>query len=378
MRIYKFNYNYLLNWFERLIKMTGKKLEMTGKRMTNTSGKGRNSYQNAANHQVITSMGKKLMKPSSMVASTNATASTASKISPSMANNNFNTVSPAVAVGGVVGVPIPPQTNHSTLIKTSENTKYIPRYVAALTKPPNDLFPAEELDAIQLELELLLSTVALRYRSLKSGIESMDREEKNHKKSGKYVSSVGSGKRKRDETNKKSMRDMKSAHSMMKLTKLKPNSSDSTEHKQPQPHSQPHFRQQQHQPRPQQPEPSADEILDALANHQSLGSANLKLLLPKNDIPNKFWLSVEPYCMPITHEDVKLLDDMIEEYSGPMIPPIPELGPHYTSRWAAEDLRDEQDNSNPHAKANKRFTSAANPDVNNMMKKGEKALGDGE
>lgn len=33
---------------------------------------------------------------------------------------------------------------------------------------------------------------------------------------------------------------------------------------------------------------------------------NPKLVMPKNDTPNKFWLSVEPYCMPISHEDIKV------------------------------------------------------------------------
>lgn len=336
---------------------------MTGKKIANSSTKGRNSYQNASNNQIVT-VAKNPIKPSAT-----ATATVASTISPSMANNNFS-VPPAVAVSGAVVLPIAHQANYSTLIKTSENTKYLPRYTAALAKPVSDLYPAEELDGIQLELELLLSTVALRYRSLKSGIESLDREEKNHKKSGKYLS-AGSGKRKRDETNKKSMKEVKIAQPMVKLAKLKPNSSESSEQK------------EQQQQTQQQAQASADDSLDALAppsNSQSStsGSANPKVLVPKNDIPNKFWLSVEPYCMPITHEDMKLLDDMIEEYSGPLVPPIPELGPHYTSRWAAEDLRDEQDNSNPNAKANKRFTNAANPEVNNMMKKGEKLVGEGE
>lgn len=353
---------------------------MTGKKIANSSAKGRNSYQNAGNHQIVaSSLGKNPIKPAAVIATATAAVST---ISPSMINNNFNVLPPAVAVSssGAVVVPVAPQANFSTLIKISENTKYLPRYTAALTKPAADLFPADELDGVQLELELLLSTVALRYRSLKSGIESLDREEKNHKKSGKYIS-AGSGKRKRDETNKKSMKDVKTAQPTMKLAKLKPNSSDPSELKQ---QTQPQQQQSQQPLQQQPPLPNADDSLDdtlappSNSQSSSSGSANPKVLIPKNDIPNKFWLSVEPYCMPITHEDVKLLDDMIEEYSGPMVAPIPELGPHYTSRWAAEDLRDEQDNSNPNAKANKRFTNAANPEVNSMMKKGEKLVGEGE
>lgn len=354
---------------------------MTGKKIANSSAKGRNSYQNAGNQQTVASgvSGKNPMKPSAMLPAAAAAAATTvtSAISPSMATNSFGVIPPAIAVSssGAVVVPVVPQANFSTLIKMSENAKYLPRYTAALAKPATDLFPADELDGVQLELELLLSTVALRYRSLKNGIESLDREEKNHKKSGKYLS-AGSGKRKRDETNKRTTKEVKSAQSTVKMAKLKSNSTDATEQKQQAAQQQP----QLPQPQPSNADDSLDDTLAPLSNSQSSasGSANPKVLIPKNDIPNKFWLSVEPYCMPITHEDVKLLDDMIEEYSGPLVPPIPELGPHYTSRWAAEDLRDEQDNSNPNAKANKRFTNAANPEVNNMMKKGEKLVGDGE
>lgn len=38
----------------------------------------------------------------------------------------------------------------------------------ALSRPHDDSMPAEDLDAIQLELELLLSTVSQRARALKT------------------------------------------------------------------------------------------------------------------------------------------------------------------------------------------------------------------
>lgn len=246
------------------------------------------------------------------------------------------------------------QPNLSTLIKIHDNAKFLPRYSVALSKPHDESLPADELDGIQLELETLLSTVALRYRSLKTEFDSIE----NHKKSDKHANSPNAtGKRKRDDS-KKSAKDAKALAQSTKLSKLKTNLSNSPAHSQ-----------------------HTDDSMDAVPYYQnsqgSSGQPNPKVMVPKNDIPNKFWLSVEPYCMPITQEDIKLLDDLIEEYSEPLVPPVPELGPHYTSRWAAEDLRDELDNSNPNAKANKRFTNAANPDVNNMMKKGEKLIGEG-
>lgn len=109
------------------------------------------------------------------------------------------------------------------------------------------------------------------------------------------------------------------------------------------------------------------------ANHTSTRD-NPKMVLPKNDVPNKFWLSVEPYCMPITQEDIKLLDDLMADYSGPLVPPIPELGPHYSTQWATEDIKEEQDNSNPNAKLNKRYTSQNSTEASNILKKGEKLM----
>lgn len=230
--------------------------------------------------------------------------------------------------------------------------------------------PAEDLDAIQLELETLLSTVALRYRALKLEYDSIDKEDKREKK-GKYIDKqpTSPGKRKRVEEKTK-IKDNKYFGNQTKLNKFK---------------SAP-----VHSPVPSL---NTDDSMDAVPHYQSNHAPreNPKMVVPKNDIPNKFWLSVEPYCMPITQEDIKvsffciivhfllnrvfqLLDDLIETYSGPLLPPIPDLGAHYSSQWAAEDLKDEQDNSNPNAKNNKRFMSGSSAEVVNMMKKGEKCM----
>lgn len=32
-----------------------------------------------------------------------------------------------------------------------------------------------------------------------------------------------------------------------------------------------------------------------------------RILIPKNDIPHKFWMSVEPYCAEISAEDIKVM-----------------------------------------------------------------------
>lgn len=305
------------------------------------------------------------MSNSSVSKGRNSTASVDATTTVSKGNGKVSTgggISPYHSSTSAIILPTitEPQPNYATLIKGNENAKLLPHYSSALERPHDESLPADEMDPIQMELELLLSTVALRMRSLKSDIDSLDKEDKKHKKGStndKQPNSPStSGKRKRhDGVKKSSNKDPKAMIGNLKQSKVKNLSSQSPAHSQ-----------------------HTDDSMDAIPYYQSINARGdqpaSKLLVPKNDIPNKFWLSVEPYCMPITQEDLKLLDELIDEYSSPLVPPIPELGPHYTTQWTTEDLRDEQDNSNQNAKANKRFTCAATTDVINMMKKCDKLM----
>lgn len=264
----------------------------------------------------------------------------------------------AAVASAHAGVPSPGSPGEIPLvpyIKTQDNGKVLPKYTAALSST-DDLVPAEDLDMIQLELELLLSTVALRYRVLKSEMESIDKADERRERKGKFLDKAPSspGKKKRiDEKQKLRESAGKLFGHHMKHMKMKNMSSLI----------------------PPSPAPSqnTDDSSDAVpflpTNHHIqhvLNADNSKLMLPKNDTPNKFWMSVEPYCMSITHEDLKLLDDLLEEYSGPLIPPIPELGPHYSTQWAADDIKEEQDNS-------KKSKGLTNGDIG----KKEKVMGEG-
>lgn len=209
-------------------------------------------------------------------------------------------------------------------IRTSENNKILPKYSAALFRPREEGIPAEDLDVVQLELESLLSSVALRYRVLKSEYDSILSDDKTFKK-GKHLERTPSspGKRKRNNIDGEPS-GRKPKIPLFKLAKQKlPTSASSPAQS-------------------QNTDDSQDSFPFMLA--QQPKDQN-KLLLPKNDVPNKFWLSVEPYCMPLTNEDLRLLDDLMDQYHGQLVPPVPELGPHYTATWAAEDIKEEQDNS---------------------------------
>lgn len=217
-----------------------------------------------------------------------------------------------------------------------------------MSKPHDECLPMEELDAIQMELECLLSSVALRYRALKVEYDYLEDRKHQKKNAEKEKANSPGGKRKRDD--KKSSSKESSRYGHTKHSKVKSGSSNSPAHSQ---------------------QSDATNVADVIPYPNTSAAAhsqhsNHKLILPKNDVPNKFWLSVEPYCMPITHEDIKLLDELIDEYTEPLVPSIPDLGPHYAVRWAQDDLRDEQQDS---AKSSKKTSTSNAIDPNDTKKK---------
>ncbi|XP_031628150.1 transcriptional adapter 3-like [Contarinia nasturtii] len=250
--------------------------------------------------------------------------------------------------------------NLSSYIKIQDSSKVLPRYSVALSKPHDECLPMDELDGIQTELETLLSSVATRYRTLKSEYDSLEDRKYQKKSSDKEKEKLSlpstSGKRKREE--KKSSSKESSRHIHAKHAKTKNTSSHLPAHGE-------HSRSTDALPHSN---PSAGH------SHPHM---NPKPTLLKNDVPYKFWLSVEPYCIPITQEDIKLLDDLIDEYSEPLVPSIPDLGPHYTVRWAAEDLRNEQANSNANVKPSKRKNSTSTDVTDSPKKSNEKLLDQG-
>ena len=80
----------------------------------------------------------------------------------------------------------------------------------------------------------------------------------------------------------------------------------------------------------------------------------------KNDTPQRFWNFVEPYCAPIQASDVKFLEDLIKGYSeiGEFYK-IPGLGPHYSIRWAKEDLERENNKSSEASEDDKATSSTS-------------------
>lgn len=237
--------------------------------------------------------------------------------------------------GKVMSKPSPESFNepaspspHIPHIRCQDTAEQLPKYHAALLRPATSDLPPDDLEAIQAELETLLSTVALRYRVLKSELESNDSRRSKHldrapispdkRRRGGAIASTStitsSGK-----PRKFSATNSPLNHPPSKISKLNKNSSAS--------------------PAPSQ---HTDDSSDLSSSHK-------KHIYHRNDMPNKFWLSIEPFTVPITQEDIRLLDVLLEEYSGVLAPQIPELGPHYASQWGLEDVKEEvvETNSSP-------------------------------
>ncbi|KAH8281253.1 hypothetical protein KR018_003002 [Drosophila ironensis] len=271
------------------------------------------------------------------------------------------------------------------IIRTRDVARLLPTIASALQRPADGHLAAEDLDAVQLELEQMLSNVALRARVLKAEYDSLDKDEKRQDRrkvdrlpgsppcnsatfngllglGGGTSASLGLGspagsaapgaatvKRKREEPT-----GVRKKHSSMTILKQQ----------QQQHHQQAGSSASKHQAK-NSPLPHTEDSLDfPLASNASAGNINVtlpptvtnpsatlplqlppqlpqvaKLSVPKNDTPNKFWLSVEPYCMPLTADDLRLIDDMLDQYKGPLVPPVPPLGPHYSTVWAEEDMK---------------------------------------
>lgn len=229
-------------------------------------------------------------------------------------------------------------------IKCQDNAEQLPKYHAALMRPASSELPPDDLEPIQAELENLLSTVALRYRVLKSELESSDSRRTKHLDRApispdkrRRGAPGGSGK-----PRKFSSANSPLNHPPTKISKLKTSSAS---------------------PAPSQ---HTDDSSDVSVH-------NPKNLYHRNDTPNKFWLSIEPYTVPITQEDIRLLDGLLEEYSGSLAPHIPDLGAHYTAQWGIEDVKEEQDKAGVGKKSS---NGQPNGDMMRVLRNSKK-MGDG-
>lgn len=215
------------------------------------------------------------------------------------------------------------------ILKTADNSRHLPRYSSILQRTPDEGVGMEDLDTLQLELEMLLSSVVVRHRMLQDEIANLSSAETERRdkrsKSGKGLSLLD--KKIRDEKLKPKEISTKSQSPLpAKLFKQKATGNANVQ------------------------APSVHEI----ARIEGSKSDVPKLLLPKNDTPNKFWASVDPYCTDIMPDDIKLLEELVATHGDiGEFKKIPPLGRHYSLMWAHNDLLQEEDAANPNREKKK-------------------------
>lgn len=175
-------------------------------------------------------------------------------------------------------------------IKPTENGDILPCYAGVLTKTSEEGVTMKDLDQLQQELEKLLSVCAVRNRSLCSELELLDKEDR-HEKKGKSFERPTSPKIRKVEEKSKFVKETKPSFKIVK------------------------------------------NVPDELPKLEVP-----KVTIPRNDTKSKFWLSVDPFCAPITRDDIAYLDDLTQETNMDVNLKLPALGPHYSLNWNGESV----------------------------------------
>ncbi|KPJ18725.1 Transcriptional adapter 3 [Papilio machaon] len=233
-------------------------------------------------------------------------------------------------------------------IRLQDNATTLPRLSAISARPADEPIGIDELDALQLELESLLCSTALRIRYFQGEIESIDTNESKREKKGKAAGKQLQYpvKRKFQDDKLVKTKDYTKLSNQPKVPKFKnfSNASSGGSHN--------------------------NYSNDANANSDNSMKLELsQFSLPKNNIPYKFWNSVEPYCAPVTLDDIKFLESLLAQSSNTTLPPIPPLGRHYSEVWADEHITEDQNAGNP----NKIRPTGMSPEATSLRKKIEKS-----
>ncbi|XP_023242315.1 transcriptional adapter 3-B-like [Centruroides sculpturatus] len=192
-----------------------------------------------------------------------------------------------------------------------DHIRHCPRYSTVLQRNDEELVGIEDLDALQLEMETLLVSVTKRRHQLEQEMQILvtwqDKKEK--KTSGKQVTVIYC------------YLYYNNANVLIHVIILK--------------------------------------IFQAKLQEYEFTDSPLEVpRMPKNDAPNRFWASIEPYCAEITQDDIKVLEDLIKSHDDDAdYYKIPALGKHYSLKWAQEDLLEEQKEG---AKINERRRGLSN------------------
>ncbi|XP_072015314.1 transcriptional adapter 3-like [Amphiura filiformis] len=253
-----------------------------------------------------------------------------------------------------------------------DHTKACPRYTAVLQREESEGIGIEELDTLQLELETLLAAVSRRMRQLDSETQILAewQEKKDVKKGGKPTEEVKvatpSGKRGRTDSDKPEKKPKKAKESAgggkpgataaAAAAQGAKDASGGTPGK-----------------------PKVKSIHQKLQEYEFTDDPVAEAALPRvprNDAPDRFWSSVEPYCAEVTSDDLKSMEEMLTVGSSDddgEYYKVPTLGKHYSLRWAQEDLAAEQKEGSRISDKKKSASITSNgKDAKSLLKKVER------
>lgn len=164
--------------------------------------------------------------------------------------------------------------------KSVDHLKVCPRYTAVLARSEDDGIGIEELDTLQLELETLLSSASRRLRVLEAETQILT-----------------------------DWQDKKGDRRFLKLSR-------DHELGAPPKHGKPKKQKLEgktgHGPGPGPGRPKSKNVQPKIQEYEFTDDPIDVPRIPKNDAPNRFWASVEPYCADITSEEVRTLEELLK------------------------------------------------------------------
>jgi transcriptional adapter 3 len=246
----------------------------------------------------------------------------------------------------------------------------------------------EDLDVLQLELEKLLVAVTQRQMQLDNETEALmswqDTKPKERKSVVKVEKDVTekSGKRSRtsEERPSKKLKEGSSSSSTSSSTSSSSASASASASASGQSNSSSTGKSQLNKSKSKNlPAKHQDyEYTDSIASHPHQA---------RNDIPDRFWMFIEPYTSPIKTEQLKVLEDLLKSYDDDAdylsLLKVPSLGKHYSMKWATiDDHWDGKKEGSKSSSEKKKGLSAVNsvmsPEKGRFGKKSKDSKGDPE
>lgn len=255
-------------------------------------------------------------------------------------------------------------------LKPVDHTKACPLYAAVLSRSADEGIGGDEIDGLQAELETLLASAGKRLKLLEKEITTLNSwQDKKDKK-------PTSGKVENNTTKNKNENSKSFTTPETPTTGKRGKGGSSTEDK-PNKKFKDSNGKATHSGGPGRPKNKNSQA--KLPDYDFVESPDIARN-QKNDIVNRFWASVDPYCAEISNEDLKVLEEVLSSMKDDAdFFKIPPLGKHYSERWAQEDILEEQKEGSKISDKRRNASgsnSANSNEGSNLLKKAESCSND--